>query len=34
MPYKSKAKLRAYLRRWRRKHPSYMLEYGRRYRRL
>lgn len=31
MPYLSKAKQRAAMRRWRRKHPRYMSEYGRAY---
>ena len=34
MPFKSKTKMRRYLKRWRKRHPNYMADYGRKYRAL
>jgi hypothetical protein len=34
MPFKSKARMRAYTKRWRKKRPTYMRDYGRAYRKL
>lgn len=31
MPFKSKSRMLAYARKWRREHPTYMRDYGRRY---
>ena len=34
MPYKCKKKQQAYQKAWRKRHPKYMTEYGRKYRKL
>jgi hypothetical protein len=31
MPFTDKEKMRAYAKRWRKKHPTYMRDYGKRY---